>query len=112
MSDRETRDITTPGGKILVIKSYITPREANAIREILIKGASVDLNDMDAKIDKVPAENLVAFSNAMLKDVVVSYDGKTENILDVLLDLKDLKEFNFILVEAKAVYSGNLTKEK
>ena len=48
MSERETKEITTPGGHKVVIKTYLTAREANALKQVI--WSQLNLNIEDGKI--------------------------------------------------------------
>lgn len=90
MTERETKTITTPGGHAVVLRSYLTGREANQLKELLF--ADLKLNAEDAEsgklaIDAIPASFLVKQEEKAIELLVVSVDGTGENVLQLLLDL-------------------------
>lgn len=86
--ERETKKITTPIGKQVVeMKTYLTGREKRALTNIYLKGnLSFNLDDKDIKGFK--GDILEEAENFAWKTVIVSIDGKTENIVDTILDMR------------------------
>jgi hypothetical protein len=85
--ERETNEITLPSGRKIVAKTYITAREAlPAIGD-----------DTKSAADK---------SNDLAAIVVVSIDGQTENVKDLILDLP-LSDYAFLLAKVKDISDGN-----
>jgi hypothetical protein len=115
MSDRETKEITTPRGHTLVINTYITGREARALRVPYLKQADefpkemIDEKGLRASISET-AQNLA------LKMVIVSFDGKKDgadgfDLVDVLLSLPT-PEFKFIVNTIDAVMLADEEQKK
>lgn len=84
---RETKEVKV-GENILIVNTYITGREARDI-----EGAMIDKLDMSQSATN--GMEITGFKGSQLKErqdlqtkaVVVSINGKTENIVDTILDL-------------------------
>jgi len=85
MSERPTKEFTTPGGLKVVIKTYLTAREAMPV----IDGKT--LTDMER-------------SQKLAAAAIVSIDGATEGVDEKLLDLP-VQEYTAILTEITALIS-------
>lgn len=84
--ERETTEIITPGNHKIVAKTYITAREfLSAIGD-----------DKKSAVDK---------SNDLAVAIIVSIDGVSENVKDLLLDLP-LPDYAFILNKIKEISDG------
>lgn len=87
MSNRETHEVNI-GGHIIVVNDYITGREARDIESTIY-----DKIEMSQSTQR--GTEITGFKGSILKEkqdmqiraVVVSIDGKTEGILDAILDL-------------------------
>ena len=101
--ERETKTLTTPSGKELALKTYLTARERKQVRETLfsqMKGNATP--DGTFQISELPASVMIQAEEATLKAVIVSYDGSVENVLERLLDTKT-EEYDFVLAEVNKV---------
>ena len=84
---RETKEVKA-GKNTLIINTYITGREARDIESSLM-----DKLEMSQNVEK--GTEIKGFSGSLLRDrqdmqvkyIVVSVNGKSENILDTILDL-------------------------
>ena len=101
MENRETRTINTPSGKVLVLKTYLTARERNAFRAIFIKNAEYNVDQATAamSVTKIAGEATEEAERKIIEIAVVSYDGKTEGLADMLLDGLPA-EYDFVSSEA------------
>ena len=96
--ERETKEIITPIGKNKVIlKAWLTGREKRHLRSTLLQDVKFSVESGKAKTEGVnTAESIQRAEDEALKAIVISVDGKTEKILDILLDMRD-KDFEFVL---------------
>lgn len=103
--ERETKTVSTPLEKELVLKSRLNAGERNqyiaALRECGYDGQ--DLSDFAAGIMALQSAERV------FKVVVVSYDGSSENVYQRLEELP-ADEFDFVLRESGQVAQGNFQK--
>lgn len=90
-SIRPTKPFVTPGGHNLVVKTYLTARELLPITD------DKDLKESDKTIKLAEAG-------------IVSFDGITENIGEILLDLP-ITEYTAIVKELTGLVS-DLTEAK
>lgn len=113
--ERETKEIVTPlGQNKIVIKAWLTGRERRAIRSVLLEGVSFSATSNEEE-NATPDYNfqgsaLDKMQDKALETVVVSVDGKTENVLDILLDELKEQDFEFVLAEIDKV-TGGLSEE-
>jgi hypothetical protein len=82
---RETKQIEIEGHKF-VVKTYATAREVNAIQAAYFKGTKVEVvGDQPKILDFNPA--IQSEVNAeLIRQMVVSVNGQTENVVDICLD--------------------------
>jgi len=94
--ERETKQITTPfGKKIVVLVTYLTGREKRALTNVYLKsGLSFNIADQDVKGFK--SDVLEEAENLAWKTVIVSIDGKTEAIIETVLDMRS-EDYQFIV---------------
>jgi hypothetical protein len=85
MSERETKEFTTPGGHKLVLKTYLTAREAMPV---------IDKQDLTG----------TQKAQELASSAIVSMDGSNEGISEKLLDLP-LQEYTAILKELTELVS-------
>lgn len=116
--ERETRTITTPAGKELILKARATTRERNAIRSIFIKNAKFDgaaQTEGEMKITEIAGTATDEVEAKALELFVVSYDGKTSGISNLLLDSdapEASEEYDFIISEATKTLKGSFQTAK
>lgn len=97
-SARETITLKTPLAKEVVIKSYLTGREKRNIRKVYTQNLKQVTDESgNTRYETNNTDDLVSMAeDALLQNAVVSYDGKTENIVESLLDAP-AEEYNFVL---------------
>jgi len=90
MTERETKTITTPGGHSVVLKAYLTGREANELKSVMFSALKMNMEDAQSgkvNIGDVPGTFLVDQEQKAMSLLLVSFDGSAENALERLLDL-------------------------
>ena len=110
MSDRETRSFKTPSGHEIVIKSWLTGREKRDIQNIYLTDVKISSDQT-----KAPELNLDATKSNLAQDktfelMVISIDGKTDNIVDTILDMKS-EDFDVIVAKLNSITTGAEDKE-
>jgi hypothetical protein len=100
MQERETKEATTPAGHKVVVKTYLTGREADAILGELFK----DREASDTV--SVPYTLALQRNNKLIEAAVVSLDDNTENIFERIQDLP-ASEKAFILKQVQDLAGGN-----
>lgn len=100
MSDRETKEITTPLNHKAVVKAYLTGREVDAILGDLFK------DQQSGEKPTIPMTLGIQRNNKLIEAALVSLDGNTENIFDRLQELP-ASEKSFILNQVNELAGGN-----
>lgn len=108
--ERETTSFKTPvSQQEVVIKSWLTGREKRKIQEVYLNEMSFKGGE-DASYD-LRGELVNKAQDVAIQTVVVSVDGKAENILDILLDMRG-QDFDFVVEQInKITASSSLTEE-
>lgn len=110
--ERETIKVTTPVDNIeIVIKSYLTGGEKRAIQNVYLEMADVSVGqgqDLNTKLKTSP-ELMNRAQDEVIKAMVVSIGGNTENVLESALNLKS-KDFDFLVEQLNEITS--LTSKK
>ena len=113
--ERENKTLTTPEGKELVLKTYLTARERNALRDIFLKSAKLNIGNNEAQTTNgmdIDGTVLSESQNKLIETSVIRYGEITDPtaILNALLDGKP-DEYDFVVIEAGKI-EGNLSKAK
>src|SRR3977135_3458364 len=90
MAERETKTIQTPGGHTIVLRTYLTGREANELKAVMYGAFKMNMDDAQSGkvgMEKVSGEFMIEQEKKAIGLLLVSLDGNTENALDCLLDL-------------------------
>jgi hypothetical protein len=106
---RETKTLTTPLGKELVIKAWLTHKERSDFASAVsreVKGLGID---MEAAQESVEAT--LKILPLLTKAAVISYDGSAEKIDERLDDLRS-DESDFVATEAAKIVRGNFQATK
>jgi hypothetical protein len=99
---REIKEFTTPGGHKVVLKTYFTGAESNAINAIAFADSKIDTSQaVDGKVamNEMSASTIIPQQELMMKFIVVSIDG------DPKADVGQLPEaeYNAILLEVQKI---------
>lgn len=99
MQLQETIEVTTPAlGKKVVLRGYITGRMKQSIQNVLLSSTQVTEEGKTTFDGSVT----LAAGNKALELIVLSVDGKTEGVLDMILDLPE-QDFDFVKGEVDKV---------
>ena len=102
--ERETKTVTTPLGKELVLKAVLNMRERNAVLGAFQEGGiTADSTSMDSVLA------VMQVAPKIFEQIVLSYDGSNEKVFERLEELP-ADEFDFVLKESADVTTGNLKK--
>ncbi len=110
MEDRETFEIVTPRGLKVVLRSWITGRESQKIDGAMF-GSVGTTGDGKSLQPKISSTMLADQENASFEAVVVSVDGKENDIVNTILNLR-ASEYSFIAEEVKKVVDASDIPEK
>lgn len=69
------------------IKTYATAREANAIQQVLLGSAKMELVGQEPRISEFNPAIQQEVEQEMIRQMVLSLDGTADNIVDRCLDL-------------------------
>jgi len=102
--ERETKKITTPSGKAVELKTYLTAGEAKELSLVFLKGMKLDYDAETKKpiVKDISGSLINEAENRAIELIVVSFDGSNENILGRLLELKST-EFDFVMEEINKI---------
>ncbi len=96
MQDQKT--FTTPENKTLVVKGFLTARERNALRAVYLN--KMKLNSDGSQSAEGIGGDIVELAERKLVEVgVVSYDGKSEGIVEILLNGSPV-EYDYVVEKA------------
>lgn len=111
MEDRESYEVVTPvKGIKVVLKSWITGRESQAIDTAMFAGVgtSVDGKKLQPKL----SDSMIADQeNASIKAVVVSVDGSDKDVVEAVLNMR-AGDYKFVLEEVDKVVNGGIDEKK
>ena len=84
---RETKEIKV-GNHVLIVNTYITGREARNIEGAIIDQLEISQSAGEGqKVEGLKGAQLKDRQDMQIKSVVVSVNGKNENVVDLVLDL-------------------------
>lgn len=112
--ERPTTEITTPSGTKAVIKTYLTARESNQLKQVLfanLKMSMTDLSSGKTEVQEIPATVLLDQERKTLELLIVSFNGSAENIIDRIFDLPT-SEYDALVAEVNKVARPDFQKEK
>lgn len=113
MSERETKEFITPGGRKVVLHTYLTGREANEIKAAMF--SSLKMNMDDAQSGKINVGDLspafiIEQERKAFDFLIVSIDGDTMEPVEKLLDLPST-EYEAVVKEVNKIQNPT-TPEK
>jgi len=96
--DRETKTIDTTFGHKVVLKSYLTAKEGNALKTFVGKNLNVNTNTEGEVKQNFTATGsyLMDYEKEEINLVVISVDSATENVFEKLEELR-LEEYAQVL---------------
>jgi hypothetical protein len=108
---RETKEIKV-GSHVVVVHTYVTGRELRAIEGAMMDKLEMSQEGDQQKISGFKGSMLAERQDMQIKAVVVSVDGKTENVVDAVLDLpakesEEVLDYVKELTEPKKEDAGN-----
>lgn len=118
--ERELVTITTPIGKHEVkIKEWLTGGERRKIRSALLQNVNFDIKpdedgNKETKEDvsySLSGNTIDAIKDSTLEATVYSIDGKTDNILETILQMHE-KDYDFVVSEVEKMSSEISEQDK
>lgn len=102
METRENIKLTSPSGKAVEVKPYLTARERNELRRKMLEGVSVDASTGEAKLAELTGERFEVMEHSSIGAIVTSFEGSTDKILDRLLD-SPAGDYDFVVAECSKI---------
>jgi hypothetical protein len=106
MIERENKAFVTPGSHTVVLRTYLSGREARILNEIMYEILKINPADPSgnkaASLSEIPMAFMIPQQQKMLEFLVVSVDGKTENPVSLLEELPE-SEYNAVLAECTRI---------
>lgn len=108
MTDRETKEFITPDNHKVVLRTYLTGKEARALNEIMYNTLKVNPSDMangasgKASFGEIPMTFMIPQQEKLLSCLVVSVDGDTNAPIAKLDELPE-SEYNAVLAECNKI---------
>lgn len=110
---RETRTFETPGGRTVVIKTYLTAREANSIKEEMLKQMKLDVSGDSTMKGDISGAFVLEQEKRLLSILVESIGGyEGTSILDYIQDEIPYEEYQAIVAEVNKISLGNFNLAK
>lgn len=110
--NRETQTIITPqGNHTVVLKTYLTGREKRALQNALLNTGTLQFNTVTKKIEGITGEIADKEQDTLIAMLIESVDGKTEGILDMVLDMRGI-DYEFIVAKINEVKGGPVDTEE
>lgn len=111
MEDRDTFEIVTPvKGHKVVLRSWITGRESQKIDSAMFKGVGTT-GDGKRLQPKLSDTMLADQENASIEVIVVSVDGKDNDLVNTVLNMRK-QDYDFVLKEVDRVVNGDVPEKK
>src|ERR1700676_3286885 len=113
MSERETREFTTPAGHKALLRTYLTGREANELKAVMFSALKMNIEDAQSgkvNVNDVPGTFLVEQETTTLGFLLVSIDGDAADPVAKLLDFPST-EYDAVKAEVDKITSPT-TPEK
>lgn len=111
MEDRETFEIVTPvKGHKVVLRAWITGRESQKIDGAMFKGVGTT-GDGKRLQPKLSESMLADQENASIDIVVVSVDGKNNDLVNTILNMRKA-DYEHVLKEVQRVVDGDVPEKK
>ena len=104
--ERTQHEFTTPQGRKLVLKDYLTAREVNGVLTELFKSQEVSTDEAGKAQPRISLLVGIQRNIKLIETAVVSLEGSAENLAERLQDLP-ASEYTAILNEVKTLADGN-----
>lgn len=107
---RETKEIITPIGKNkIVIKTWLTGGESEQIQNVFLSAQEISASNPTEF--KLKGSTISEANHKAVESVVVSVDGKTNDILKTVLDLRS-EDYRFIVEKINEIIKTAPSAEK
>lgn len=86
-TERETKTLTTPGGKEFILKTYVTGREARQLQAIFLDKVSLKQTPEGQTMEGLKGSAAAEAEDLAVKLIVISFDGSEDDLINRILDL-------------------------
>lgn len=100
----------TKRGTEFELKEYLTGREKRQVKNALWTGKSMQIRDGKGESDPVEMDKMDASTDKTIELMVLSVNGDSKNVLDVVLDLPS-NDYDELLEKIEEI-TGAITEEK
>ena len=108
----ELTTITLPSGTTAKIKPWLTGREKRKVREVFLKDIELKTDETGKSVASGVKGSLVdAAENIAIETVVVELDGKTDDILNRVLDMRS-DDYDALMASINEVTSEKKSSTK
>jgi hypothetical protein len=108
---RETKSITTKFGKNVVkLKTFLTERESRDVLAVLAQSYSFKV-DGSGETEKISSDTVLQYQNKLIETWVVEIDGKTEGLVELMLDFRK-EDFKQVVDEITKISGTDEKKTK
>lgn len=110
---RPTQQLTTPSGKPFEVKTFLTARERNELRGVMLHKVQMDVTTGERKGDIFADAVLEEGNKKLIEIAIVTYDGSGEKVLERIENAEhpqSAEDYDFILAEATKI--GNFARAK
>jgi len=110
--ERETKTITTPmGGSSVVIKTYLIGSEKRALQGIFTSEMQIKSMGDVPQLEGLKGNVVELYENKALTTVIVSIDGKPDNIIEIVLAMR-AEDYDFVVREIYKIINAAKFEEK
>lgn len=103
------KELKTKHGNVLIVKEYLTALERRQINAIVFENVQMTMEDNKPKMNGLSANIAPLLEDAMIKQIVVSVDGKTD---DILMACLNLPEEDFAELQAYIAHMASSEQKK
>ena len=109
MEKRETKEFKTPNGVEIVMFTYITGREMRDIQNVFLSNTTVSVKNQKPEMSAVPADLSSQAEDKTIESLVLSVDGKDENVAELVGALR-LEDYDAVMKELNSMASVKKTE--
>lgn len=99
------KEITTTSGVKVTLLDWITGREYQQINAPMFAQMKMKPSQNGMETSTITMDVATLMDNEAIRTIVKSVDGKTDNILDAVLDLR-IDDFNEVMVNVRETIGG------
>lgn len=101
VAERETTEITTPAGHKVVLRTYLTGKESNALKTVMYSALKINASEAGSgkvALSDIPAAFMIEQERKAIEFLLVSIDGET---VDAFNKLENMPESEYAAVAAE-----------